>query len=123
MTDEFKKILVVEDDTSIMKVEVYALKEEGFKVDMARNGAEALELIKKNDYGVILLDLVMPKRTGFDVMHDLKLHGNKVPILVFSNMTEAVSKEEALRLGARDYFHKNKIDLDELVEKVKKFIS
>lgn len=116
-----RDILIVEDDPSIMKAEVFALKEAGFKVDMAVNGAEALKLIRDKHYAVILLDLVMPQRTGFDVLTELKFMKCTVPILVLSNMFEAVSREEALRLGARDYIQKTAVSIDDVVDRVKKF--
>jgi len=121
LAEFIKKILVVEDNPSIMKAERFALEEAGFSLDMATSGAEALDYLSQNDYGVILLDLVLPKGTGFDVMHDLRLHGSKIPVLVFSNMDDEISREEVLRLGAKDYYNKNKIGLDELVNKVRKF--
>ena len=120
MTDKPTKILVVEDDPSLMKAEIFALEDAGFEVDTAEDGKIALKKIKQNEYGVIMLDLVMPNKTGFNVLTELKLKKIKIPIIVFSNMFEEISKEEALRLGAREYVVKSDITLDKMVEKIEK---
>ena len=122
ITDNTIRILVVEDDPALMKAEIFALKQEGFAVDSANDGAEALELIKENNYAVIMLDLVMPNKTGFNVLSELKMKKIQIPVIVFSNMFEEISKEEALRLGAREYVVKSEISLDKMVEKVKKYV-
>ena len=122
ITDNTIRILVVEDDPALMKAEIFALKQEGFAVDSANDGAEALELIKENNYAVIMLDLVMPNKTGFNVLSELKMKKIPIPVIVFSNMFEEISKEEALRLGAREYVVKSEISLDKMVEKVKRYV-
>jgi len=67
MSDKPTKILVVEDNPTLMKAEIFALEDAGFVVDMAKDGKEALRKIKKNKYAVIMLDLIMPRKTGFNV--------------------------------------------------------
>jgi len=122
MPDKPKKILIVEDNPSLMKAEIFALKNAGYKVDTATDGKMAMEQIAINEYGLILLDLVMPNKTGFEVLQSLKEIENTIPIIVFSNMLEEISREEALKLGAREYVVKSTISLDEMVEKVRKYV-
>ncbi|MBU0577122.1 response regulator [Patescibacteria group bacterium] len=121
MTETNPKILIAEDDPSLAKAVSFALTEAGFIVEVAVNGKEALKKVKNNSYDLILLDLIMPERTGFEVLHELQLLGITTPAIVYSNMFEEISKEEALKLGAKDYFAKAKVSLDDIVEKVKKF--
>ena len=122
MPDKSKKILIVEDNPSLMKAEIFALMDAGYKIDTAIDGRKAMEQIAINEYGLILLDLVMPNKTGFEVLQSLKEIENTVPIIVFSNMFEEISRDEALKLGAREYVVKSQISLDEMVEKVKKYV-
>jgi len=122
MSDKPTKILVVEDNPTLMKAEIFALEDAGFVVDMAKDGKEALRKIKKNKYAVIMLDLIMPRKTGFNVLQELYMLKIAIPIIVFSNMLEEISKDEALKLGAREYIVKSDITLDQMVEKVKKYV-
>ena len=122
MPDQKMKILIAEDDPVLSKAEGFALSSAGFEVDTAKTGKEALQKIKENNYNLILLDLVMPERTGYEVLKDMQLLKNKTPVVVFSNLIENSMQREALELGAKAYCVKANISLDELVEIVKKYI-
>ena len=122
MPETKKKILIVEDNASIMEAVVLALKEEGFKIDLANDGNEGVNKIKENHYDLVILDLVMPGSTGFEVMHELEMLGLHPPIIIYSNMPEEDTQAEALKLGAKDFLSKTTISLEELVKKVKKHI-
>lgn len=117
------KILIAEDDPFLMKVLGTILQDEGFEVELAKDGAEAIAKIDKNGYAVILLDLIMPKKTGFEVLEEAKKKGVKTPILVFSNLSQPTDKQEALSLGAKDYFVKSDMSIDEVTAAVKKYVS
>ncbi|MBN2096841.1 response regulator [Candidatus Peregrinibacteria bacterium] len=117
------KILIAEDDPFLIKVMGTILQDEGFAVDTARDGEEALKKITANGYKLVLLDLVMPKKNGFEVLEDMKAKKIKTPVLVFSNLSQDSDRKEAVSLGAKDYFVKSDMSIDEVAEAVKKYIS
>ena len=121
MNAEPIKVLVVEDDPFLMKVAGLTLEDKGYHVERAVTGKEAIVAIKKNGYKLVLLDLIMPEMDGFEVLNELKKQKNKVPIVVFSNLSQEEDKKEALSLGAKDYFVKSDITLDELADIVHKY--
>ena len=115
-----KKILIIEDTLALIKVVTHALEEAGFEVDTAQDGVEGLKKLKNNIYDLVILDLILPKLTGFDVLNNIKFFENKSPIIVYSNMVEDHTKEDVLNAGAQAYFDKSKISLHELINAVKK---
>lgn len=108
------KILIAEDDPFLRKALGNFMEDEELEIDFAQDGREAIKLINNNQYRLILLDINMPFKTGFDVLKELKNKKKVPPVLVFSNFDQKESKEEALSLGAREYFVKHEVDIDEL---------
>ena len=119
------RILVVEDDKFISKAYKAGLEKAGFEVIGAANGVEALKLIKEDGIDLVLLDLILPLKNGFDVLADIKLDSEieKVPVIVLSNLGQGSDLEKAKSLGAVDYFVKSNITLSEVVEKIKLYIA
>jgi CheY-like chemotaxis protein len=115
------KILIVEDDPFLIKIMGNRLEEEGYIVDRSSDGEDALRRIKKDGYALILLDLIMPVKTGFEVLQELKDDGNKIPVLVFTNLAQDEDRREIVSLGAKGYYVKSDIAMDELVKVVKKY--
>ena len=123
MNKKSKKILLAEDDSAISKIMSCALEEEGFDLDKASDGQEALSKIESNNYDLFLLDMIMPKKNGLEVLKALKKkQKEKIPILVFSNLSQEDDEKKALELGARKYFVKANLSIDELVDIIKKYI-
>ena len=118
-----KKILIAEDDPFLVKIIKNRLTEEGFNVEIATNGEEALKKILKNKYVVVLLDLIMPVKDGFQVLTGLNKIKNVTPVLVFTNLSQEEDKDEVMRLGAKGYYVKSDISIDELVKTVKDFLN
>jgi CheY-like chemotaxis protein len=116
-----KNILIAEDETIYATVYKLKLESEGYIVNHAKNGVEALELAKKNKPDIILLDLMMPEKDGFHVLKELK--GDKklrdVPVIIMTNLTQSSDIEEVLRLGAKTYLIKSDITADQMIDKVK----
>lgn len=117
---EPKKILIAEDDEFLSKIMSASLREAGYNVDMTRDGEEALKKTIDDGYCIVLLDLIMPNKDGFDVLRELKKRKIKKPILVFSNLSQDSDRDLALSLGAKEYYVKSSISIDELVKAVKK---
>lgn len=100
-----KKILVVDDEKLIVKGIKFSLEQEGMTIDVAYDGEEALELTKKNDYNLILLDVMLPKIEGLLVCQMIR-EFSSVPIIMLSAKGEDIDKIMGLEYGADDYITK-----------------
>ncbi len=116
------KVLIAEDDKFLVSAYRLKLEKEGVEVEIALDGEEALEKLKSFKPDVMLLDLMMPKVDGFEVLERLKKEGGiQIPIIVASNLGQAEDVERAKKLGAVDYVVKSDIALDDLIAKVKSY--
>jgi two-component system alkaline phosphatase synthesis response regulator PhoP len=100
------KILVVEDEASIRRLLGYDLGQVGYEVELAENGEDGLNKALKNEYDVILLDLMLPKINGMDVCRELREHNISSYIIMLTAMSDEISKLEGLEIGADDYLTK-----------------
>src|SRR5579883_3318950 len=100
------KVLLVEDDEELSEVLKHTLANRGFTVQAARDGNEAIDLLRVNKYDVIVLDWMMPGLSGIDVCRRLRSGGNKSPILMLTARTTDDDTEEGLDSGADDYLTK-----------------
>jgi len=100
------KILIVEDDKHILAGLVDNLEMEGYKTVLARDGKEALAQVKERSPDLIILDVMLPKLTGFDVCKELRKAGKNIPIIILSARAEESDKVLGLELGADDYVTK-----------------
>ncbi|MFA5386151.1 MAG: response regulator [Candidatus Paceibacterota bacterium] len=121
-----RKILLVEDDTFLSSLLKNRLQKENLEVVLAKDGEEALLLLKDSKPELILLDLILPKKSGFEVMEDLKsnpsLQGQDIPVIIISNLGQEADIKKSEELGAVEYFIKAKTSLDDLVKKIKDFL-
>jgi DNA-binding response OmpR family regulator len=117
------KVLVVEDDKFLRTVLEKKLSAEDFEVISAVDGDEALEKIISDKPDIILLDIILPKRSGFLVLENIKKDPEfkKVPVLVISNLGQEEDIKKGLSLGAIEYFVKAKVSLDDVVKKIKEY--
>jgi len=113
-----KKILIVEDEESMRLGLVDNLKFEGYEVDIAEDGKIGLEKIKKNVYDLILLDVMLPIISGFDVCRTIRREGNNTPVILLTAKGEEIDKVLGLELGADDYVTKP-FSLRELLARIK----
>ncbi len=111
-------ILVVEDEPRVRMVLSKYLSRQNFTVSEAIDGTEAIKKAKNNDYDIILLDLMLPKKSGFQVIETLRKKNVTTPILVVSCLESLEDKVSALNLGADDYVVKE-FDLDEILARIK----
>jgi len=118
-----KKILIVEDERPIAKALELKLEHSGFEAEIASDGVEAIEKLKNGTYDFMILDLVMPRMDGFEVLSKLKELKNKIPVLVATNLSQEEDLERAKKLGATEYFVKSDTPIAELVDRVKKKLS
>src|SRR4026209_632874 len=112
------KILVVEDDRKVAGFIEQGLKEEGYVVDVAPDGDEATMLAHVYDYDVILLDVVLPKKSGFQVATELRREGRRTPILMLTSRDATEDVVRGLDAGADDYLSKP-FRFDELLARIR----
>lgn len=125
MANKKYRILVVEDDKFISKAYKAGLEREGFEVIAAVDGKEAIDRLTEGNIDLVLLDLILPIKNGFDVLADIKLNDDfrKIPIIVLSNLGQGTDADKARSLGAVDYFVKSNISLADVVKKIKQYIA
>lgn len=112
-----KTVLIIEDEESITDILAYALRKEGFIVHIAATGKAALTRFEGGDINLVILDLMLPDTTGFELCKKLTATSN-VPILMLTARDDIVDKLLGLELGADDYMTKP-FDLRELIARVK----
>jgi two-component system OmpR family response regulator len=112
------KVLVVEDDRKVAGFIEQGLREEGYVVDVAADGDEATMLAHVYDYDIILLDVVLPKKNGFQVATELRREGRNVPILMLTSRDSVEDVVRGLDSGADDYLPKP-FHFDELLARMR----
>ncbi|MFZ2448034.1 MAG: response regulator [Syntrophobacteraceae bacterium] len=111
------RVLVVDDELVVRSSLKEWLLDEGFSVDMAESGKEAVEMLSKNDYGLMLLDIKMPGMDGVEVLALAKEMREDLPVLMMTAYATVETAVEAMKIGARDYLMKP-FDIDALISKV-----
>jgi len=119
-----KKILLVEDEEIMIDLLQKKLTKEGYEISVARDGEEGLKVMKGAKPDLVLLDIIMPKMGGFEVMEEMGKDKElkEIPVIVISNSGQPVELDRAQRLGAKDWLIKTEFDPQEVVDKVKKQI-
>ncbi len=120
-----EKILLIEDEELIIRLLSKKLAAIGYDVSLAMNGEEGLEKIKQIVPDLILLDIVMPRMGGFEVMAEMKKDENiaDIPVIIISNSGQPLELEKAKELGAADWLVKTEFDPKEVAEKIQKYIN
>ncbi|MBC7262739.1 MAG: response regulator transcription factor [Chloroflexi bacterium] len=111
-------VLIVDDEKNIVELARLYLSKEGFQVYGARNGADALKLVREQKPDLIVLDIMLPQIDGWEVCRQLRREGNFVPIIMLTAKSDDVDKVVGLELGADDYITKP-FNPRELVARVK----
>lgn len=119
------KILIVEDDKFLKTLLEKNLQKENFEIITAEDGELALEKIINEKPDLILLDIILPKRSGFSVLEEINKDENlkKIPVIIISNLGQQEDIEKGKKLGAKEFLIKASLSLEELVKKVKEFSS
>lgn len=118
------KILLIEDDVFFQKFYREKLAEKGMELETALDGVEGLEKAKTVKPDVIILDIIMPNKDGFEVLESLRKNPllKKIPVLVFSTLGQEQDVQKAMNLGAKDFVNKSLFDFDQLLLKVQKLV-
>ena len=112
-----KKILIVEDEKPMAHALELKLNNSGFEAKAVFNGEEALEILTKEKYDLVLLDLVMPKMDGFALLENLKKKKIKVSVIITSNLSQEEDETRAKSLGAKDFLVKSDTPIAEIVKR------
>ncbi len=116
-----KNVMVIEDDHFLSSLIKARLVKDGFNVIQAFDGEEAIQALRGEVRpDIIILDLIMPKVTGFEVLQNISITPGleKVPVVILSNLAQDSDIEKARQLGAKEYFVKVKISIDDLIGKI-----
>lgn len=125
MSEIKPKILFVDDDVFLRKVYQSELSEHNYEVITAEDGEQGLQLALTEDPDIVILDMIMPKKNGFEVLTAMQndLKARDIPVIILSNLGQEDDIKKGLDLGAVDYLVKDEIALDTLVEKISHFIN
>jgi len=124
MSDKKVKILMIEDDRFLRKIYRDKLTKAGFEFIEATNGIEGTNKVISERPDLVLLDLILPRKNGFDVLIDMKSNKNTkdIPVIILSNLGQESDVKRGLALGAQDYLVKTEISLSEVVDRVKEWL-
>ncbi len=118
------KIMVIEDEPAILKALTEVLQMNGYEVASAVNGEQGLNTIADFKPDMILLDLILPGKNGFEVLKEVKAspENSRVPVIILSNLGDEEEIQQGLKLGAADFLIKADYDLSEVVKIIAKYL-
>ncbi len=122
-TDEKKKILLAEDDEFLSTLLKTRLEREGFVITIVRSGDEVIPTLKLVKPDLMLLDIILPGKSGHEILDNLIKAETKIPpFMVLSNLGQEEDIKRATQFGAIEYFVKSHTALDDLVKKIAEFL-
>lgn len=125
MENKDKRILIVEDDQFLREFYQELLQSEGYTVDVAADGEVGLQKIKDNGYKLILLDIMLPKKDGLQILRDLKVsltNLSNTTIVVLTNLGQDAVIKESFDLGAAGFLIKSALNPDQVLTEIKSFL-
>jgi DNA-binding NtrC family response regulator len=114
-----ERILIVDDEEMIRNLLVRRLTDEGYFCETASNGTDALDFLEKDDYSLIISDIIMPRLDGLELLKIMKAVNSRVLVIIITGYAEIETAMEAMHLGAYDFIVKP-LNLDLVVNTVKK---
>jgi len=119
-----KQVLLVEDDEFLAELYATKLNLEGFEVSLAADGEKGIRLIKEKKPDLILLDIVLPKMDGFEILKRMKAdkETRNIPVILLTNLSQKDEVKKGLDLGANDYLIKAHFMPSEVIKKIKKVL-
>ncbi len=120
-TTKKTKVLIVDDDKFLQKILTLKFSASGFDVLVASDGEEAVRMIRENEPNLVILDLIMPKLNGFEVLTEIRTDPKTgtLPVVILSNLGQEEDKRRAGEMGIADFLVKSEISIQEVVQKVK----
>ena len=120
-----KKILVIEDEATLQKALNEVLSNEGYKVVSSLDGLRGLELAQEESPDLILLDIILPKMDGFEVLKRIKKDDkiSQIPVIILTNLSDISDIQKALDLGATTYLVKADFHIEDVLKKIEKILN
>lgn len=121
-----KKVLIVEDDQFLREFYQELLSSQGYLADVAADGEAALQKIQSQDYDMVLLDIMLPKKDGVSVLSDLKQkgpHNPNIKIVVLTNLGQDTVIKNCFELGAHGYLIKSALNPDQVLSEIQAFLN
>ena len=116
---KINNILIVEDEENLAQALNVSLQKNNFSTAIAKNGSEAIDMLKKEKYDLILLDIIMPKMDGFSLLEIIRGDGNETPVIITSNLGQGEGRGIADKFDVLHYFVKSDSNLKEIIEYIK----
>ncbi len=117
--DISKKILLAEDEVFLARTFEVTLEKEGYEVTKVTDGKQALEALEKEEYGLLMLDLIMPRMDGFEVLERLQEKHNTIPVIVTSNLGQEEDLERVKSFGVKEFFIKSNTPIKDIIKVIK----
>ena len=120
-----KTIIFIEDEPTLQKTVGRFLENEGYEIKSAIDGETGLAMVKKIKPDLVLLDLILPKKDGFEVLKEIKEDETtkNIPVIILTNLEKTADVEKTLSLGATTYLVKANYELEEIVKKIKEILN
>lgn len=122
MKSEDKKILIVEDEKPMESALKLKLEHAGFETKCVEDGEQAINFLGKETFSLILLDLILPKIDGFEILQILKNKKIKTPVIVLTNLSQQDDEDRAKKLGAKEFYVKSNTPIAKIVERISFFL-
>jgi len=118
-------VLLIEDDKFLVKLYRDKLNREEFEVSLAITGEEGLNKIRDEKPDVVLLDIILPEKNGFEVLSEMRLDPEikDIPVIILTNLGQESDVKTGLELGAKDYLVKTEFSISKLSEKIRKTLA
>lgn len=118
------RVLLVEDDPFLARAYEIKFQAEGFDFSLARTGDEGLEKVKKQTPDLLLLDIMLPGKSGFEILEEMQKDEKlkKVPVVMLSNLGQDEDVQRALQLGAKEFLIKTDVKLEDVAQTVRKYL-
>lgn len=120
-----KKILIIEDDQFLREFYQELLQGEGYLIDVAIDGDTGLQKMQQGGYDLVLLDIMLPKKDGLQILRDLKVSPSKQangPVVCLTNLGQDTIIKQSFELGAAGYLIKSALDPDDVLQEIKNFL-
>lgn len=117
-----KKILIAEDEKPMAHALDMKLSKAGFETRVVFDGEAVFSALEEDNFDLVLLDLMMPKKDGFEVLSEMKKKGMNIPVIVSTNLSQGEDIRKARELGASDYFVKSDTPIVKVIEYIQKVL-
>lgn len=117
-----KKILVVEDERAIARVMELKLRQAGLEVIVAVNGAQAIEILDKDQFDCVLLDLILPEKDGFSVLKHIRETDQSLKVIILTNLGQPEDRQRLQEMGIEGYYVKSEMSIYNLVTKIQEIV-